>query len=340
MRSPEPESIRSIEYNRVYLFALAVILYLLVATLTERELSLSVTDLADAACGAVLAALIVFYGLPQLLYRDRYLRFALLCLGGVALFGFVNEWLLDPLLLEPGDPRIRISRWGAVNVMVSSFSIAAIVAMFDNVDYQRRLRYVAELRSEAELAALKSQLNPHIVLNTLNNLYALTLEGDSRAPDQVLMLADILRYSLYETEGDSAPLAREVEILASYVALQEVGIGERADIRFDVRGQPDQRRITPLLLLPLVENAFKHGSAVARNAPLELRFRLTVEPDSVTFETENPVDAQAVPAGSGGIGLGNLRERLNLAYPGRHELDIRPGGDVYRVTLRLTGEPG
>lgn len=332
-------NIPSFAYNRLYLFALAVVLYLLVATLTERELSLSLMDLLEAASGAVLAALIVFYALPKLLYRGCYVRFALFSLGGVALFGFVNEWLLDPLVLEPGDPRIRISRWGAVNVMVSSFSIAAMVAMFDNVDYQRRLQHVAELRTEAELAALKSQLNPHIVLNTLNNLYALTLEGDQRAPDQVLMLADILRYSLYEADGDSAPLTREAEILRSYVALQEVGIAERADIRFDVLGEPDERRITPLLLLPLVENAFKHGSAAAGDEPLRLRFRLGVGAEAVTFEAENPYDPGAAPAGSGGIGLDNLRERLKLAYPQRHSLDIERAAGTYRVVLTLRGEP-
>lgn len=314
-------------------------LYLLVATLTEQERYLSLSDLIDAGCGVALAALIVFYALPRLLYRGRYGAFALFCVAGVAALGGLNEWVLDPLLLPAGDPRVRVSRWGVIDVMVSSFSIAAIVAMFDNVDYQRRLRHLAELRSEAELAALKNQLNPHIVLNTLNNLYGLTLEGDRRAPEVVLMLADILRYSLYETEDESASLAREVEILRSYLALQEVGIGDRAQITFEMQGDLRERRIAPLLLLPLVENALKHGSAVVQDSPLRIRLQLAADARGISFTTENPFDPQARAAGEGGIGLDNLRERLRLTYPDRHRLEIRASGRVYHVALRLEGEP-
>jgi sensor histidine kinase YesM len=330
-----------LHYNRAFLFAIAVSLYLLVATLTEQERFLSPSDLIDAGCGIALAALIVFFALPRLLYRARYLHFATYCLMGVAVLGGLNEFVLDPLLLPETDPRRAVSRWGAIDVTVTSFSIAAIVAMFDNVDYQRRLRHVGELRSEAELAALKNQLNPHIVLNTLNNLYVLALEKDERAPDLVLMLSDILRYSLYETEDESASLAREVEILRSYIALQEVGIGDRAEITLEVAGEPGGRRIAPLLLLPLVENAIKHGSAAADAGRLTIRLRLDVHDDVIKFTTENPFDAEASAgaAGAGGIGLENLSERLRLTYPERHRLDIAPRGNTFHVGLTLAGDP-
>lgn len=316
-----------------------MVLYLLVATISERELALSVSDLVDAGCGATLAALIVFFAMPSMFYRGHYAWFALFCLGGVGIFGGLNEWLLDPLVLPEGDHRVRISRWGLINVMVSSFSIAAIVGMFDNVDYQRRLRQIGELRNEAELAALKSQLNPHIVLNTLNNLYALSLEGDDRTPELLLRLSDILRYSLYETEDSSASLQREVELLQSYVALQEVGMGDRAQIEFTVEGSPGDHRIAPLLLLPLVENAFKHGSAVAQDEPLRIGFHLSIGADAITFTSHNPFDPNAVAAGGGGIGLDNLRERLKLAYPDRHWLTIDSSNREFHVTLIVEGEP-
>lgn len=307
--------------------------------MTERELALSTTELIDAASGAIVAAVIVFYGLPRLLYRERYLLFAVFCLVGVGAFGTFTEAVMDPLVLPADDPRVRVSRWGYLNVLASSFAIAAIVAMFDNVDYQRRLRQLGELRSQAELAALRHQLNPHIVLNTLNNLYSLSLDGDRRTPEMVLRLARILRYSLYEAEDASAPLESEVELLDSYIALQEVGLGDRAEISFMQQGRIAGRRIAPLLLLPLVENAFKHGSAVARDGPIPLRFTLQVEEDAITFETANPFDAAASTAGAGGIGLDNLRDRLRLTYPDRHQLHIDDAGGVYRVTLVLRGNP-
>lgn len=326
-------------YNRTLLFTIAVASYLLVATLAERELSLSVSELGDATCGAVLGALLVFYALPRLLYRERYALFALFCLVGVALCGTLNEVVLDPLLLPAGDPRLGISRWGYINGLVSAFSIAAIVALFDNLDYQRRLRQVGELRKAAELATLKQQLNPHIVLNNLNNLYALCLEQDPRAPDQVMMLANILRYSLYETEDPSASLAREVELLESYFALQEVALGERVQIDFQVEGVPAEHQIAPLLLLPLVENAFKHGSAVAHENPLKISFQLCARDQRISFVSENPFDQTVQAAGGRGIGLENLQDRLKLAYPNRHTLTLTACGDTYRAELTVEGAP-
>ena len=319
---------------------MAVVLYLLVATFSERELSLSGIDLAEAASGALLAALIVFFALPSLLYRGHYFAFAGLCVAGVVLTGSLNEWVLDPLIFPAGDRRIAVSRWGFLNAMVSSFSIAAIVAMFDNVEYQRKLRHLGALRTEAELAALKNQLNPHIVLNALNNVYALTLERDDRAPDLVLMLSNVLRYSLYEADHGSATLEREVEMLKSYVAVQALGMGDRAQITFDVEGDLEHRQILPLLLLPLVENAFKHGGAVAQTTPLDIQFKLRVHQDSIEFESSNPYNSTAAAHGEGGIGLDNLRDRLKLAYPERHRLSTVAQGAVFRVALVVEGEPG
>ncbi len=337
-------STKQLELRRIRLFALAIVLYLFTVALADREFALSVRDLVNAANGSVLAALIVFVALPQFLYRRRFALFALFCIGGVVLFALFAEWALDPILFAPDDPRRNFTlngfRWGVVSALVTSFSIAAIVAMFDNLESRRKLSAFAELRKEAELASLKSQLNPHIILNALNNLYSLALEKHEQAPDVVLKLSNLLQYSLYEADVPAAPLTREIEILQSYLALQEIGMGERAVIEFDINGSPDGRRIAPLVLLPLVENAFKHGAAVGGADPVRFQFRLTIDRRLISFEAKNPLGYNKNdPAAPGGIGLGNLKGRLQLAYPGRHRLSAAPDDDTFKAELVIEGEP-
>ena len=332
-------TIYNLRYHRGLIFAVAVVLYLGVAALTNRELSLSVIDLGEATTGASLAALIVFFALPRVLYRGHAISFIVLCVLGVVLVGAFNEYVLDPIVFAADDRRLSISRWGFIDAMVSSFSIAAIVALFDNVDYERRFRHLEALRTEAELAALKHQLNPHIVLNALNNIYALTLERDERAPELVLKLASILRYSLYEADSGIATLEREVELLKAYVDLQALGLGDRANLKFSIDGVVDDRRIVPLLLLPLVENACKHGAAVSQEQPLQIGFKLQIADDTIHFDSTNPFVDDAPPVEASGIGLENLRERLRLAYPERHHLLIDRRAGQFLVSLTLRGEP-
>ena len=282
--------------------------------------------------------------MPKLLYRGRAGSFLLFCIVGVATIAVIEEVVLDPLLMAADNPKIQVTmnglRWAALEALFASFSIAAMVAMYDHLESRRSLSALAELKNEAELAALKSQLNPHLILNTLNNLYSLALEQHERTPEMVLMLANILRYSLYESEEASAPLEREIEILQAYVVLQEIGIGERAAISFDITGSPQGRRIAPLLIVPIVENAFKHGGAVVQETPANIHFQLRIEADSITFVAENPVEPQqAADDTNGGIGLNNLRGRLALLYPNRHSLQVIPGDGLFRVVLTVTGEP-
>lgn len=335
---------KKLEPRRVRLFLLAIVLYLFTVALTDREFALSGRDLINAAYGSVLAALIVFVALPLLLYRRRFVLFALFCVGGVVAFALFAEWAVHPMFFAPDDPRrditLRGFRWGAVSAFVTSFSIAAIVAMFDNLESRRQLSALSELRKEAELASLKSQLNPHIILNTLNNLYSLALDKSEETPDVVLKLSNLLQYSLYEADVRAVPLAREIEILQSYLALQEIGMGERAAIDFEVQGSPDGRRIAPLVLLPLVENAFKHGGAGGGGDPVRFQFQLTIKRRSILFEAVNPLgDNKNDPAAPGGIGLGNLKGRLQIAYPSRHRLLATPDGDTFKAELLIEGEP-
>ncbi|KAA9325320.1 hypothetical protein F0P96_20170 [Hymenobacter busanensis] len=204
----------------------------------------------------------------------------------------------------------------------------------------RRREALEKQHLAAELSLLKAQINPHFLFNTLNNIYSLTSEESVEAPAAVavLQLAELMRYMLYESAADTVPLAKEVSHLQSFLSLQRLRLpGSGADsLRFAVPDTlPAQYPIAPMLLLPLVENVFKHGDLAAR--PHVVDMALTLHEDQLTFSVRNGLrrPARPAPAGAGGVGLANLRRRLQLLYPQRHQLHIQESETDYHVTLTL-----
>jgi LytS/YehU family sensor histidine kinase len=212
-------------------------------------------------------------------------------------------------------------------------------------DYLRQREDRRELERQhmrTELSLLKTQLQPHFLFNTLNNIYSLTLQASPQAPEAVMRLAELMRYQLYDSTDDLVPLAREIKHLRGFLALQLLRLPpDEADeaLPFTVLLPPGAeyaRRLPPMLLLPLVENAFKHGDLAAR--PLVARLHLQLEPDGrLLFSVLNYCGHQAAsdPAPPGGMGLTNLRRRLELLYPGRHRLTVAATVTEYQVKLEM-----
>ncbi|RSK47499.1 sensor histidine kinase [Hymenobacter rigui] len=193
----------------------------------------------------------------------------------------------------------------------------------------------------AELSLLKAQINPHFLFNTLNNIYSLTSEESAEAPAAVavLQLAELMRYQLYESAADHVPLEKEISHIQSFLSLQRLRLPSAAAgcLRFDIQA-PEAARfpVAPMLLLPLVENAFKHGDLRARPHAVDLR--LTLAADRLTFAVRNDVrrTAETSPGKpGGGVGLVNLRRRLQLLYPDRHHLHVAEANGHYHITLTL-----
>jgi sensor histidine kinase YesM len=189
-----------------------------------------------------------------------------------------------------------------------------------------------------ELALLKNQLHPHFLFNTLNNIYSLTLNASPQAPEAVLRLSELMRYQLYDSAADLVPLAREIHHLQSFLTLQHLRLPpDDADeaIQFTVLLPPGAEhayQLPPMLLLPLVENAFKHGDLTARPHVVRLSLQLA-EDGQLHFLVRNRV---ATPApGPGGVGLTNLRRRLELLYPERHALVVTANAQEYAVRLSV-----
>ncbi|RZJ81803.1 MAG: sensor histidine kinase, partial [Flavobacterium sp.] len=175
-------------------------------------------------------------------------------------------------------------------------------------------------KTQAELMHLKSQVNPHFFFNTLNNLYGLVELNPAKAQQLILKLSDMMRYSIYEGQKDWVSLADEITYLENYMDLHKMRYHKTIDIRFDVDAEDRKVKIMPLLFIIMVENAFKHGvEKLRKDAFVYIRLKATLK--EVNFEIENNFDTDDQST-SVGIGLNNLKKRLELVYLNKHELEI------------------
>jgi len=190
-------------------------------------------------------------------------------------------------------------------------------------------------KQAGELALLRSQINPHFLFNTLNNIYSLVYKKSDDAPEAVMRMSAIMRYMLYDATTDQVLLEKEVEYLKSFIELEKLRIRHTDFVDLTITGNMEGRTIAPMLLIPFVENAFKHGS---RNAATPgIIVRLEVTSSQILFEVTDYVRKNiAAPRDqAGGIGLANIRRRLNLLYPGKHQLVTTAGEETFHIRLTL-----
>lgn len=187
-----------------------------------------------------------------------------------------------------------------------------------------------------ELNHLKSQVQPHFFFNTLNNLYSLSVQGSPQTPLMIDDLSGIMRYILYDTRNDKVPLQQEVEFISSYIRLENLRHARKDIIDFAIQGDIGGIQIEPLIFLPLIENTFKH--ALHQEMPDKwVKLVLAADDEELIFQTSNPKPAlkKRYDQSQSGIGLHNVRQRLALLYPGRHELVIHDEEDIFTVNLTI-----
>lgn len=287
-----------------------------------------------------IAYLNIHYFLPRFLLTGRYLRYVssvflsilaylvLQSLFDYYLYGFVVGPLRNSRLIETLSYNFFSTLW-YLGLMV------ALKLSIDWYQQQRVLQKIAVQQLQAEVNLLRAQVNPHFLFNSLNNLYALTLKKSDQAPEMVLKLSAMMEYMLYDSDEARVPLEREINYLQNYIELEKLRCGDHADVTLRINGQPNGQAIAPLLLLPLVENAFKHGvGKQAENA--WLHSTLTLNPTEVEITVENNKPAVCLAGQKGGIGLSNLRKRLELLYPGLHRLHIEEQPTRFSVTLQIS----
>jgi hypothetical protein len=292
----------------------------------------------------MLAAYSLLYGvLPALPPESSGRHFGWLLVGWLLLsmlltFAFRYLILLQTKLLGisylTDDARILSS--GAYLLVLGWSGVAACLYLYRQ--WQQKQLVNARLTQEnyrARLQLLKAQIQPHFLFNTLNNLYALTLKQSDRAPEVVDRLTGLLQFVVEQGNAPLVSLRDEADLLKNFLALERLRYGERLTLQFQAENMPTTGRIAPLLLLPLVENAFKHGAAEQLGETF-INISLTVQDGwftCVIINSKNANPAQKVS--SSGIGLANVRQRLQLLYPQRHHFQMEAQDETFTVRLSL-----
>jgi LytS/YehU family sensor histidine kinase len=212
---------------------------------------------------------------------------------------------------------------------------AAFKLMFDQISLQKKMAELGKEKAEAELNFLKSQINPHFLFNSLNSVYFLIDKNNRDARQALHTFSDMLRYQLYEANGEKIPIEKEINYLQDYVHLQQLRKDENYKVQFNCSPDVKNFSIEPLLLIPFVENAFKHISH-KNDGNNFVKLDLTRSNGYFEFKVENSRELGiSTTEQHGGIGMNNVKRRLELLYPGSHQLDIDNDTNTFKINLKL-----
>jgi len=275
------------------------------------------------------------YLIDKYLSKNRFWKYMVVLASLTVVSSSINLFLFD-YVIDPVFPNLYYISYLKIweTILTTAFYLILTTSVY--LLWKYRLVLVAEReKSRNELAILKSQINPHFLFNNLNTIYSMASANDARTQDVILQLSDFLRYVLYDTASDEIPLEKEVETIKTYISLQKERLDPKVNqVELDIRGDFSQAAISPLLLLPLAENCFKHG--IGKN---ESRIKIGIQFDGKTlhFRTENPVVRrdEILSSNSNGIGIKNVEKQLNLAYAGRYSLQYAEKEGMFRLELTL-----
>ena len=307
------------------------------------------------AIRVVIVHIILFYTnyyllLPRLLDKQRYfiyfIALALLIVITYILFSLSHQIPIIHEALETGRhhrfrgvPRLdRAFRSRMfINNIISSLAVLFISSTYWIIRRnQQRQQDEINLRSEnleTEMKFLKSQINPHFLLNAMNNLYYMAVTKGEKTPDMLMKLSEMLKYVLYETNTAQVPLAREVQYIRDYIEFQQIKYESPPDIRLDLDEANGHKMISPMILIPFIENAFKHGNIDEHNGHVAIKIK--TEANSLAMTVSNTHRQDETKDKTGGIGLENAKRRLDLIYKSQYVLDIKDDGQVFDVSLKI-----
>ena len=288
----------------------------------------------------VIASLIISHWLlPQYFYSNKYIPFIVLTIFVIGIVIVVEELVLEriffPDVTEKDFPGIGYTIIEVLPVIV------LLVGFKFAYDAHRRTLELEQLKNaftDSQLHFLKSQIDPHFLFNNLNNLYSFALENSPEMPNMILQLSSLIRYMIYDSQEQKVLLEKEIEFLEDFVNLHKLQIEGRGEVIFKKTGNASSKFIAPLLLIAIVENSFKHSTS-SQSDSIEILIEIFVNGNILNLFCSNTfTNNQNNHNLSKGIGLKNLRKRLNLIYPERHKLKIDIIEGMYKVQLQINLE--
>jgi sensor histidine kinase YesM len=281
--------------------------------------------------------ILIYFLIPRYLIKRKYIQFFIGLILAVAIC-MIYSWAIE--LTITAKDKFEGVTMATGRAILPYIHVAGIAISINLLNYwYRQKQKTTEAQNEkmtAELNLLKSQIHPHFLFNTLNNLYSYTLEKSEKAPEIILKLSNLLRFMIYESDVAFIPLQKEISILQQYIDLEQLRYGDRLDISFTINGDLDKKEVAPLLLLPFLENVFKHGIS-SQTDHCWISFDLRLSPSLIYLKLINSKDNDEISGHNqfSGIGLQNVRRRLELLYPDRFKLETLEREEVFIVNLAL-----
>lgn len=314
-------------------------LWILFALLAALQISQDTSRWFTLTVGVVVTCLYVYYSHFLLLthYSGRKKRGAyFLRLAGIVLTGPFLYLFFHYRKLDTWDLFFEYYMISLISIVIPFVFLSWLARVTENLVINTvKKEQLEKQAAEAELDYLKSQINPHFLFNTLNNIHTLVYKQAPTAPDAVMQLASLMRYMIYESNAPTVPLTREMNYLQDYISLQQLRYKENPVVDVKIEGDVEACHIAPLLFIHLLENAYKHSPA--RLNPGDLKVKVEVKEDILTFSVQNPVGKNVAHSldESGGIGLPNVRKRLALLYPGQHSMEIHSKDNMFAVIIKI-----
>jgi hypothetical protein len=321
----------------------------------DSQFTMSDHLIATIICNNVYLVLFYYFNtqflIPQLLMKEKWGIYIFSIISLLLIFLFLPKYIAG-LIASPeihsftdpnnskGPSRFRNRRKGTVDayniaIFFLVFTVGTCIAVIQRWLLTEETRKEAESQKvNTELSFLKSQINPHFFFNTLNNIYSLAIVRSEKTAPAVMKLSSIMRYILTETTQDFVPLQNEVDFINNYIELQQVRLTDKTKVEFNSIGEIENKLIAPLIFIPFVENAFKYGISTKLDSSIEIK--LEANENNIVFDVSNYI----IPSENNmlentGIGINNVKRRLELMYPGKHILTHTIQDNHYYVHLDI-----
>lgn len=273
--------------------------------------------------------------IPYLLLKKRTL-FYLLSIGIILLMSY-NISISVPNADSVQNPELRyvVLRVFPIILTLIFLLIGIAIRVYQEwATNEKKKTLVQAEKNLSELEALKNQINPHFLFNSLNSIYSLTVKKSNDAPEAVIMLSELMRYMLYQTNDEFVMLTNELDYIKNYVSLQKMRLIDQKHVELYIKGNVTTQKIRPLLFVSIIENAFKYGTSY--DGKTRIKMLIEVNGDSLHFQCENSLTNKKSQSENSGIGLQNTIERFELLYPNNHKIKIQEVDNTFKVNIELT----
>ncbi len=341
--------------NQILRHSLFWIFVLLVAPLTSSESSTQLKEafvfrLVGLPIKILATYFLVYYQIPKLLVHRKYILFIGSLILSIfilsVLYQYFNIHIAERIIYPNGERESFFEIIKQIEMTVflyvgRAYSFAIVFLFFkmsrDSILEKRKIQLLEKQKTVAELNFLKAQIHPHFLFNTLNNLYMLTLTGSEKAPDVVAKLSDMLDYILYQCKADRVAVEKEMQLIENYIELEKLRYGDRILVELHTFIDDYQTLVPPLLLISIVENAFKHGASGMIEKAI-IRISVTTKEGKLFFEVFNTkpnTEQENLEGHKEGIGIKNIIQQLDLMYPNNYQWEVSNKETSYKVNLSI-----